>query len=809
MAYVTQLKGAVDPNIQDATLDQLLGELRVGKAEGLYPGVEKPKNWDAFHDNVIRDLERLTKEQKVQYVKPSFPDAPFKTPGELAMDAAGQNYPPIYRPTPEQLETEPWNRTFPVLVDKSDPQKIYIGSPQDTHEDVLFRWQIPGHDQPGVFSRFTQGTGVFDDDGSIAKVNIFKDDPDLPPAEHMGGGDVAWDDPSRLMHTPEAQALQKSTLEKANEVYARASDKRVARRAPSIQDLAGDKPYLSYFRVYQDPKNPDHVIAGMPGDDHYEIVDELGLNPEEVKDWFQGTGVFDPDTGKIANVSIVRLGNDEGQFGATESQFIPEETHALSERALDAARELYGETGAKTVAQVVPEQLIVTTKKGKLRKGAIARQYGVTLPRKVAGTALLATGNPIGFLGFMPELARGGRRLSGTIEDVVRLAPFLKYSNNPQIAAVLREYGPINSAMKVDYEGFTKADQQVMYDIGANISRQFQFDYSNLTNFERYVAKTIFPFWTYYKNNLALQVQQAIKNPKLFGVALKTMNYINDNGENYSSGPWEEILPSYFENLQAFQIPVPNSVRNQLGLPKDMPLFLNPKMPFLSINLIPNVWDILRDPSKTTPQQLRELVAPVAGAWGPFSPFPLGPGSKMLLESGTGYNLGLNRPIDWRRVESGDTQEAYTEAPPFMKYIPDQLNKYFGVFKDPKTNKIMMSQTGKYIVEQMTTPFINNLGSAIPLSSGTEEDVQRQKADLVSWLTGVRLIPVDVLRLNRNSAYTLLNALEAKQDRYDTQGKVLPEKDLEMLALIRADLKGIEASWDMREMEAEEAKNAP
>jgi hypothetical protein len=803
MAYVNQLKGAIDPSISDVSLDQLIGELKVGKSEGLYPGVPKPKNWDEFHDNVIADLERLAKEQKVQYVKPSFPDAPFKTPGELAMDAAGQDYPPIYRPTPEQLETEPWNRTFPVLVDKSDPSKIYIGSPQDTHEDVLFRWQIKGHDQPGVFDRYTQGTGVFNDDGSIAKVNIFKEG-ELPPAEHWGG-DVAWDDPSRLMHTPEAKELQRTTLDKANEVYARASDKRVARRAPSIQDLAGDKPYLSYFRVYQDPANPDRVIAGAPGDDHYEIVDELGLNPEEVKDWFQGTGVFDPDTGKIANVSIVRLGNDDWEKPA----FIPEDTHGLSERALDAARELYGETGAKTVSQIVPEELVVTTKKGKLRTKAIARQYGVTIPRKVAGVGLLATGNPIGFLAFMPELARGGRRLSGTIEDVVRLAPFLKYSNNPQIAAVLREYGPINAAMKVDYEGFTKADQQVMYDIGANISRQFQFDYSNLTPFERYVAKSIFPFWTYYKNNLALQVQQIAKNPKLFGVALKTMNYINDNGENYSMGPWEEILPPYFENLMAFQVPVPNGVRKQLGLPEDMPLFLNPKMPFLSINLVPNVWDVLRDPSQTTPQKLRELAAPVAGAWGPFAPLPLGPGSKILLEAGTGYNLGLNRPIDWRRVESGDTQQAYTEAPPFMKYLPDQLNKYFGVFNDPKTGKVMMSQTGKYIVEQMTTPFINNLGSAIPLQQGTEEDVARQRADLVSWLTGARLIPVDVLRLNRNSAYTLLNALEAKQDRYETMGRIMPEKDLELLALIRADLKGIEATWDMRELEAEEAKNAP
>jgi len=764
----------------------------------------KPRNWDEFHDAVIADLERLTKEQKVQYIKPSFPDAPFRTPGEIASDAAasGHTFPPIFRPTPQQMEDSPYMRYFPVLVDKRDSSKIFIGSPEDTHDDILARWGVPEPSDPEEWAQYIQGTGVFNDDGSIAKINIFADsDYDIP--QHFVEGAPAWDDPTRLMGGPEGEKLQKAALDKANEIYARVSDKRVARIAPSVRDLAGDKPYLSYFRVYQDPKNPDFVIAGAPGDDHYEVVDELGLNPEQVKDWYQGTGVFDPDTGKIANVSIVREGNDDWE----KAPLIPDNTQELSERALTAARELYGETGAKVVPQVVPEQLVV---KGKLRKKAIARQYGVTVPRKVAGTALLATGNPIGFVAFMPELAQAGRRLSGTIEDMVRLAPFLKYSKNPQIAGVLREFGPINSAMQIEYEGFTKADQQIMYDIGANISRQFQFDYSNLTNFERYVAKTIFPFWTYYKNNLALQVQQLVKQPRLFGVALKTMNYINDNGQNYALGPWEEILPNYFQNLQAFQIPVPNSVRGQLGLPENMPLFLNPKMPFLSINLIPNVWDILRDPSKTTPQQLRELVAPVAGAWGPFSPFPFGiPGSKIMLEAGTGYNLGLNRPIDWRRVESGDTQEAYTEAPTFMKYLPDQLNKYFGMFKDPTSGKLMISQTGKYIVEQMTTPFINNLGSSVPMQGGTEDDISRQRADLVSWLTGVRLMPADVLRLNRNSAYTLLNALEAKQDRLDTQGKTMSEQDLELLAMVRADLKGIEALWDMREMDEEEAKNAP
>jgi hypothetical protein len=428
------------------------------------------------------------------------------------------------------------------------------------------------------------------------------------------------------------------------------------------------------------------------------------------------------------------------------------------------------------------------------------RFYGVTTPRRAVGAGLLATGNPLGFVAFMPELAKAGRRLGGTIEDFVRLAPFQKYANDPQIRRALAEYGPINSSMRIVHKGFTKQDQQIMYDLGADISRQFQFDYSDLTNFERYIAKSIFPFWTYYKNNLALQVREISRRPMLFGVALKTMTYINENGENYALGPWKEILPTYFNTLNAFQIPVPNEVRGMLGLPKDQPLFLNPKMPFLSLNLIPNLWAVLRDPNETTPQKMREIMAPIMGAWGPFSPFPVGPGSKILLEAGTGYNLGLNRPIDYQRGESGDLRQGYTAAPGWMQYLPDALSKkFFGAFKDPATGQMMITHTSSYVLEQMSSPFINNLGSSIPLAGGTEEENGRQKANLVSWLTGARLIPFDVLRANRNTAYDLLNRLEAKQSELRDQGKMLSPEEMEALALVRADLKGIEAAWDERE----------
>lgn len=498
----------------------------------------------------------------------------------------------------------------------------------------------------------------------------------------------------------------------------------------------------------------------------------------------EATGILDAETGRVLAVNLGEFTKNPVK-GATDLRLGAETEAALEKRVKRAAEAV--------LHAKVPEV------KGPLRKKAIARQYGVTVPRKLGGVALAATGNPMAFALFLPELGRIGRRVGGTIEDLVRLTPFEKFSNDPQIMRYLAEYGPINSSLRVEYKRFTKADQQAMFDIGADISRKFQFDYSDLTNFERYVAKSVFPFWVYYKNNLALQVTQMVKQPRVLATTSKVINFINENGKNYELGPWEEITPAYFDNLHAFQVPVPASVREMLGLPQDMPLFLNPKLPFLSINLIPNLWPVLRDPNMTTSQKMLEVMAPLFGNVGPFSTLPF-PGGKILLEAGTGYNLGLNRPIDYQRQSSNDLRQGYVPAPGWFSYLPEALrDKVFHGYKDPKTGEYKITQTSNYVLEQLVTPFINNLGQAVPQEGGSQASKDRARADLVSWMTGVRLMPFDVLRADRNLAYQMKGMLEAKQSELRQQGLELDPEDAEMLKIVRADLKVIEAVWDERE----------
>jgi hypothetical protein len=277
------------------------------------------------------------------------------------------------------------------------------------------------------------------------------------------------------------------------------------------------------------------------------------------------------------------------------------------------------------------------------------------------------------------------------------------------------------------------------------------------------------------------------------------MNYVNENPANDHLGPWQEILPSYFNNLNAFQVPVPNSVRDKIGLPHDQPMYLNPKMPFLSINLIPNLYDIVKNPNETSSQKMLETLAPLFGSVGPFAPVPL-PGAKIMLEAGTGHNLGLNRPIDFQRASSNDLRQSYVPAPSWIKYLPEALQKgFFHASKNPKTGKLEVTATANYVLQQMSAPFINNLGQSIAVQGASEEEQGKAKANLVSWLTGVRLMPVDVLRLDRNAAYTLQDQLEAEQSELRSRGQQMSIEKQVMLARVKADLKVIEFAYDQRE----------
>lgn len=438
--------------------------------------------------------------------------------------------------------------------------------------------------------------------------------------------------------------------------------------------------------------------------------------------------------------------------------------------------------------------------------GMSKKRFAATRARQ--GIALAtAPVNPLGLALLFPEAVKVGRGVGNWVEDVARLAPFMAKANDPVIKEALHHYGPI-TVPNLRHSGFSKSNQAAMYDLGAKLATKYQFDYTDLTHFERNVAKTIFPFYTYFRKNFMLQLTENLKQPRNIMAAEQMFNYLDEEG--YDLGSMKNILPDYFDQIGAFQVPMPVGLRKMMGLPTDTPLFINPKLPFLALNLFPPVWDLFEDDGGSMAQRFGRVFSPLVGMIGPFAPLPI-PGAKTMLEAWVNRSLGLNRPLDYQRGQSNDWRNAYSPAPGWVQYLPDGLRDFFGVFRmrtDAAGRETWwMTNTSKYVLEQVSTPFINNLGRAIPTGAETYAD-QKSRADLVSWISGVRLIPVDTLRLHRQWAYRLESMLEAHKGDVQANGGQLEPEDEMTLKYLRAQIQVLERAWDKQQEEIGATDNA-
>jgi hypothetical protein len=296
----------------------------------------------------------------------------------------------------------------------------------------------------------------------------------------------------------------------------------------------------------------------------------------------------------------------------------------------------------------------------------------------------------------------------------------------------------------------------------------------------RRFVKSFFPFYTYYRKNFVVQAQEVIKRPRNFQAAQALMNYSQEQAGDL--GPdLEAILPTYFDNLMAFQLPVPGSVRKALGLPEKEPIFVNPKLPFVSLNLFPPLWGLANEDG-LTPQNMGNILAPLLGSVGPHA---LGiPGSKIAVEYITGWEFGLNRPIDYQRASSNDWRNGTQDAPFYAKFLPKPIQNWMHIVKD-KRGRLVMTASNRYILDQMATPFMTNWGSSIMPGAASDLEAEKVRANRVAWLTGVRLIPADMHKLSKNQAYATKNMLEARQSDRRSQGLELSDADANELDIAR------------------------
>ena len=146
------------------------------------------------------------------------------------------------------------------------------------------------------------------------------------------------------------------------------------------------------------------------------------------------------------------------------------------------------------------------------------------------------------------------------------------------------------------------------------------FDYSHLTSFEKDYMKRLFPFYTFFKNNIGFQTKTLIKRPKQVARLGRTYNNYVTN----IAGMEVDELPSYMaENMW---LPIPLTVKKN---DKEALAFLKTNLP------VSDYAQFVEDPFR---EGANFITTPI----------------KLLFEFGTGREVFTGLPLD-RPIERAQT----------------------------------------------------------------------------------------------------------------------------------------------------------
>jgi hypothetical protein len=258
--------------------------------------------------------------------------------------------------------------------------------------------------------------------------------------------------------------------------------------------------------------------------------------------------------------------------------------------------------------------------------------------------------------------------------------------------------------------------------------KKYLFDYDELTDFEREVARNIIPFYTWMRKNIPLQLEAIVTDPGRYAKIPKFIRAVESITDE-----WQDIeTPDYFAELHAVKLPL---------IMGGKPVYYNPNLPFQDLNRL-NAKDIL---SSMTP------FVKIATEYFPER----------------GYSLFLDRPIERYPGEPSGLVTGAQKAgldPDTIDLIPDMLL--------PKTKK----------GEQLQATFLPPLAkveSALRAAGATNPnrgtDYTRLAANLAGQFLGVKVMPQDVRANTMGRKETERKILEDSRKRARALGIKLPE----------------------------------
>ena len=259
---------------------------------------------------------------------------------------------------------------------------------------------------------------------------------------------------------------------------------------------------------------------------------------------------------------------------------------------------------------------------------------------------------------------------------------------------------------------------------------KFQFDYENLGQFEKSVAKRVIPFYTWTRKNFPLQVEMMLKRPGKYMNAARVMSF--------PEGKQEGVVPDYFKDMWASPTPfhagdIPGATAifgeqhagDQLNFVPDLP-FTQPMTEVLPFDVGTGALDLTKPLNMVTP-----IIK---------TPVELLRGSKFFGD--------LPITDTKRTIGPGG---ALASVPGLVSVLGDLgLAK-----KDKKTGEIVMDEDKAYALEQ-GLPFLSLLQRAFPGAPSKQDHA------LGTWLSlaGLPIRPVT----KRDAKNEKLNRKYAKAD---------------------------------------------
>ena len=107
---------------------------------------------------------------------------------------------------------------------------------------------------------------------------------------------------------------------------------------------------------------------------------------------------------------------------------------------------------------------------------------------------------------------------------------------------------------------------------------QWHYDYRQLTDFERGVMRRMMPFYSWTRYNMPRMVMAMIENPAKFA----RLPDVKEAVESLSEGMRDLPTPDYYDEVQAFQIPL---------IHNDKPMFAQMDLPVMDLNRL-NIKDV-------------------------------------------------------------------------------------------------------------------------------------------------------------------------------------------------------------------------